>query len=718
MSVIYDETRNLFFINTEKTSYVLAVIDGYPIHVYWGKKITQIPENADIKDLFGFFGTADENFPKEYPTFGNIDLRAPAINVQNTDGSTITDLRYVSHKISGGKPLLAPLPATYTENDSEAQTLELSLRDELTGLEVSLYYTAFETFNAITRSAKIKNCGNGAIKLDTVMSASLDIMNDNYDFIHLHGGWAGECNIERMPIIKGQQSVDSRQGKSSHAHNPFFALAEKSATETQGDVYGFNLVYSGNFYAGVYASFGTLRAQIGINPFNSGWILEKGEEFQTPEAVMVYSAYGIGEMSRTYHRLYRLRLCRGKYRDAQRPVLVNNWEATYFDFNENKLIALAKKAKSVGIEMLVLDDGWFGKRNSDNCSLGDWHVNLQKIPSGLYGLAEKLNSIGIKFGLWIEPEMVSPNSELYDKHPDWCLHVPGRRRSEIRNQLVLDLSRSEVRDYIVSCINSILKSAKIEYIKWDMNRSLTEVWSRSLNSERQCELYHRYVLGLYDIMERIISENPDVLFESCSSGGGRFDPGMLYYMPQVWTSDNTDGIDRLYIQHGTSLVYPASSVSAHVSSVPNHQVNRTTSLELRGCCATAGQLGYELDLCLMKKEELEKIKEQITFYKEIRDIVHKGDLYRLKSPFEGNSVVWEYVSENKRRIVLFLFTTFFRKCPGKQNIKLLGIDKNFLYKEKTTDKKYSGEYLENVGLFFEQTSDFEEKIIVLESEKV
>ena len=613
MSITFDEREKVFHLTTKNTSYIMKVAkEKYLSHVYWGRKIkTPDMENAQLNRFISFDAvpdTKDRGYSldfvcQEYPVGCGTDYRIPAVQAVFSDGSRAVELIYDSYKITSGKPKLKGLPATYIEDASEADTLEIVLTDTLKSMKVVLMYTAYNEIDAITRSVRIINESSEQILLEKVMSASVDYETSDYDFVELSGAWGRERHIERNRLRSGIQSIESRRGASSHQLNPFFALASKNANEEYGEVYGFNLVYSGNFTAGVEVDqIFKARAYIGMNDYDFSWLLESGESFQAPEAVMVYSSHGFGEMSRVYHRLYRKRLVRGKYRDAIRPILANNWEATYFDFNEEKILELAKTASELGIELLVLDDGWFGKRNSDNCSLGDWYVNKEKLPDGIGGLAEKVKEYGILFGLWFEPEMVSPDSDLYKAHPDWCIHIPGRERTECRNQLTLDLSREDVCEYIIKTVSQVLDEAAIGYVKWDMNRHMSELGSAGLPPKRQKEMPHRYMLGLYHVMEEIVSKHPDVLFESCSGGGGRFDPGMLYYMPQTWTSDDTDAVERLYIQYGTSLVYPVSAMGCHVSAVPNHQAHRMTSLSMRGDVAMSGNFGYELDLAAFTEE--------------------------------------------------------------------------------------------------------------------
>ncbi|MBZ4644526.1 MAG: Alpha-galactosidase [Clostridia bacterium] len=709
MSIIYNESNRIFHLQAKDTSYVLQVLErGYVAHLYWGKKVKtsnlshllQFKERAFSPNPYPYdLSLSLDTLPQEYPAYGNTDFRSPAYQIQLENGSTISDLRYKSHKILKGKPQLKGLPATYIESEDEAETLQLELVDTVTGLEVILSYTVYEQFNAITRSVLFMNKGNQPLKILRALSMSVDFSDANFDFMQLSGAWARERHIKRRPLVSGSQSVESRRGTSSHQQNPFIALLRRDTNEDYGEAYGFNLVYSGNFLAQAEVDqYDNTRVSIGINPFDFTWILGPGEEFQTPEVVLVYSDSGIGKMSRTYHKLYRTRLCRGQYRDRVRPILINNWEATYFDFNAEKIESIAKSAKELGIELFVLDDGWFGKRDRDNCSLGDWFVNRKKFPEGLEDIVKKVNDMGMQFGLWFEPEMISADSDLYRAHPDWCLHVPNRPCSEGRNQLVLDLSRKEVCDAIIKMVSDILSSAPITYVKWDMNRHLTEIGSASLPAEKQRETAHRYVLGLYRIMDEITRAFPHILFESCSGGGGRFDPGILYYMPQTWTSDNTDAVSRLYIQYGTSIVYPVSTMGAHVSAVPNHQVHRNTSLEMRGNVAMSGNFGYELDLTKLTEEEKGIVKKQVAYYKDIRHLVQFGEFYRLISPFEGNEAAWMFVSEDQTEALVAYFNILAQPNPPMKKLRLKGLNPAINYRLMDTDKIYGGDELMFIGL--------------------
>ncbi|GIM28195.1 alpha-galactosidase [Clostridium polyendosporum] len=690
MGIEYNEKSEIFHLKAKDTSYIMELFKSrYVASLYWGKKIRSSDVSRILQVKYRSFSPdtdpSDRTFsldtlPQEYPAYGNSDFRSPAYQIQLNNGSTISNAIYKQHKIFQGKAKLEGLPSTYVEAEYEAQTLEIELFDELIRLSIILSYTVYENFDVITRSVRFINRGQENIKILRALSMNVDFKDDYFDFLQLSGAHTRERQVQRRSLVTGIHSIESRRGASSHQENPFIALLRKDSNEHQGEAYGFSFVYSGNFLAQVEVDqYRTSRVSVGINPFDFSWLLEPGQCFQTPEVVMVYSDCGLNKMSQTYHKLYRTRLCRGKYRDRIRPILINNWEATYFNFNSEILLNLAKEAKELGIELFVLDDGWFSQRNSDTCCLGDWFVNKAKIPEGLYGLSNRINNLGMEFGLWVEPEMVSPNSELYKNHPDWVIHVPNRPRSESRNQLILDLSRKEVCDMIIKVISDILASANISYVKWDMNRNMTEIGSASLPPERQRETAHRYMLGLYRILDKITSTFPDILFESCSGGGGRFDPGMLYYMPQVWTSDNTDAIARLGIQYGTSIVYPQITMGAHVSAVPNHQTQRITSLKIRGDVAMSANLGYEVDLTKLVEVEKKIIKQQVTIYKDMRELVQFGIFYRLLSPFEGNETAWMIVSENKAEFVVYYYRVLAEANAPFSSLRLKGLDPEIDY---------------------------------------
>ena len=710
MSIIFQEATKVFHLQTGNTSYIMQIYkEGYLAHLYWGRRIRETISNdfLSLKERNSFSANPDnednaftlDTLPQEYPAYGNTDFRVPAYEVELENGTTITDFRFQSYNILKGKPKLKGLPATYAENENEAETLEIVMQDSLTGLKAILSYTVFENHEVITRNVRFINEGNSRLKLLRALSMSVDFNKDEFDFLQLSGSWARERHIERVHLNTGNKSIESRRGASGHQQNPFIALLSKDATEEQGQVYGFSLVYSGNFLAQAEVDqYHTTRVSMGINPFGFSWILEKGDTFQTPEVVMVYSSEGIGKMSRTYHKFYRTRLCRGNFRDKVRPVLVNNWEATYFDFNAERIEEIAKVGEELGIELFVLDDGWFGKRDSDNSSLGDWIVDKNKLPKGLNDLANRVNKLSLKFGLWFEPEMVSPDSDLYRAHPDWCLHVPDRTRSMARTQLILDLSREDVCNYIIKSVDDVLKSAPISYVKWDMNRNMTEIGSALLPAERQKETAHRYMLGLYSVMDSITSSFPNILFESCSGGGGRFDPGILCYMPQTWTSDDTDAVERLKIQYGTSIVYPACTMGSHVSAIPNHQVARNTSLKMRGDVAMSGNLGYELDLTKFSEVEKQQVKLQIIEYKEIRELIQYGEMYRLQSPFQGNETAWMFVAENKKEAFVSYFKVL--AVPNEQikKLTLRGLDPSKDYRVIGEKGFYGGDELMYEGL--------------------
>lgn len=722
MAILFDEKNKIFYLSTKSTSYVLGFMNRHLVHIYWGKRLNSVgplsfavphcsrscAQYNDVQDK----EISTDTLPLEFPTYGNTDLRTPQYHALYQDGSTISEFNYVSHKIYDGKPQICGLPSTFA-SEEEAKTLEIAMRDEKTGVEVFLLYTVFEEKNAITRSVRVENKGKKAINIQKLLSASVDFYGKDYETLTLCGATIRERYIERTPLSYGNFSVDSKRGSSSHARNPFIALLSKNATEEQGEVYAMSLVYSGNFTAGVYVDpYDMSRMYIGLNPFDFNWRLETGESFTSPEAVMVYSDKGIGGMSRTYHKLYLNNLCKSKFAKTPRPVLINSWETVYFDFNEEKILEIAENAKKIGVELMVLDDGWFGERNDDTTSLGDWYVNTKKLPEGLSGLADKIEKKGMKFGLWLEPEMISPKSKLYEEHPDWCLHVEGRSRSLGRNQLVLDFANPEVCEYILDVIRDILKSAKISYIKWDMNRNMSEIGSSYLPPERQRETAHRYILGLYYILEKLTGEFSDVLFESCSAGGGRFDPGMLYYMPQTWTSDDSDAVERMKIQYGTSIVYPAAAMGAHISAVPNHQVHRTTSMKTRGNVAMMGQFGLELDLKKLSEEELSETAKCIEQFKKLRNTIHFGDMYRLKSPFEGNLTAWQFVAEDGTESVVCICNTLAEANGPYHFIKLQGLESDAIYEDKENGIKLSGETLMQIGISVKCPTDFDSKVYV------
>ncbi len=634
---------------------------------------------------------------QEYPSAGASDFRAPAYEIEANTGAHTPELKYKKHRIVKGKPHIDGLPSVYTEGDDEAETLMITTEDKLHGIEVKLYYTIFNKLNVICRHSKIVNTGHGYISVDNAQSVSVDFPPGDYEYIHLEGAWAREKHVERNLVSKGFQGFESKRGASGHSENPFLMFFDKGSDEDHGNVYGISLIYSGNHrFLMERCEYGSVRVQAGINPFNFRFKLDHGESLVTPEAVIVYSQNGFSEMSHTFHELYRTRLCRGYWRDKPRPIVVNNWEATYFDFTKDKLMAIADIAAQIGIELFVLDDGWFGRRNDERSSLGDWYSNEKKLGGTLKELAREINDRGLKFGLWIEPEMISEDSDLYRMHPDWAIRIPGAKRHYSRHQFVLDYTRSDVREYILDRMTGILKSANIEYVKWDMNRNMSDVYSNALENDRQGEFYHRYILGLYEVLERITSAFPEILFEGCSGGGGRNDPGMLYYMPQNWISDDTDASERLYIQYGCSMVYPPSSWSCHVSAVPNHQIGRMSPLSMRGIVSMNGAFGYELDLSSLREEELYEMRSQIILYKRIRGLVMIGRYYRLIDPYKTGRSAWMYVSEDKKRAVVCYVVI--KAQPSNEilylRLKGLGSETKYSVGERTV----TGRTLMNFGI--------------------
>lgn len=716
MSIVYRESDRTFYLSGGGMSYVLHVTDtGELLNLWWGARV---PDGAVRPDLSEYpegasFDKERNHLPWELPTRGSGWYGTPAVSAVNAHGDDVTVLKYVSHTIAPGKPALPGLPSTYVESPEEAGSLEILMKDPLTGLNVTARYTVFEKTGALTRSLRLKNAGDGALRINALLPASVPLRGEGYEVIHLKGGWARERRPVRMPVGEGEYRIFSQRGASGHEENPFLAVVEPGTDEFSGAVRAMSFVYSGSFLAGTFSdNMFAARMYMGMEPNTFRWLLEPGEELNSPEVVLVYSDDGLNGMSRIYHTLYRTRLVRGRWRDLPRPVLVNNWEGTYFDFNEEKILSIARKAKEIGVELMVLDDGWFGKRNTDNCSLGDWVVNREKLPNGIRGLAEKVNALGLRFGLWFEPEMVSPDSDLYRAHPDWCLHVDGRERTQARQQLILDLSRREVQDYIISAVSAVLREAPVGYVKWDMNRNMTEHFSAALSPERQMETQHRYILGLYRVLEEITSAFPEVLFESCSGGGGRFDPGMLYYMPQTWTSDDTDAVERCRIQYGTSYVYPASAMGAHVSAVPNHQTGRITPLRTRGEVAMGGNFGFELDLSRLTEEETEEAKRLVKQVKQLRELTGHGEFTRLVSPFEGRYTAWQFASQDASELLLFVCQSLCMPNRPPVRIRMKGLTPGARYRDDAGET-YSAEELMYLGKLLRLRRDFESAAVHL-----
>ena len=694
-----------FHLRNERVSYVFRAVNGkYLMHAHFGKRIggvrgnllrrfAMVPETAYDRNEFRL-----DMLPQEVPTFGYGDLREGMLGIRGEDGANALDLTYRSYEIVNGKPALAGLPAAYDE-DGACKTLRVTLADDRLGLSCDLFYTVFEDCDIIARHAELRNTGVQKLKIDRALSACVDFHTSGYKLLTLSGAWARERRMDWQPLVQGTQGIASSRGASSPQHNPFMALAAKGATETLGDVYGFALVYSGNFRTDATVDqYGQTRAMIGLNDAGFEWQLLPGETFVTPEAVLCYSADGLSGMSRSFHTLCHRHIARGRYRDAQRPMLLNNWEATYFDFDEAKLLSIARKAAEIGVELFVLDDGWFGHRDADDSSLGDWVEDKRKLPGGLERLSEAVHSMGLKFGLWFEPEMVSPDSDLYRAHPDWCLHSEGLERLTGRHQLILDMSRADVCEYVYHAVADVLARVNIDYVKWDMNRNFSPVGSALLPPERQPEVPHRYMLGLYNVLEKLTNAFPDVLFESCASGGGRFDLGMLCYMPQTWCSDNTDAHDRCLIQYATSLVFPPSTMGAHISAVPNHQTGRTTALATRSDVAMGGTYGFELDVTRLPDEEIAEMQQLLARVKGVRGTLLYGHFHRLQNPFEENGAAWMSVAEDGREAVVTCVR--FRAMVNRTlaSLPLRGLKPDVCYLVEETGERLYGDELMTLGL--------------------
>lgn len=716
MSIFYDENQKSFYLGAGKASYVLHVDeDGRLLNQHWGARV---PDGALSPDFSHYptlasFDPRTNALPWELPTRGSGWYGEPAVAATNAKGDDMVQLTYVSHAIYMGKNRLPGLPATFARREGDAETLEIELMDRLTGLRVTAVYGVFERTGAITRSLRLKNESGEDMQINGVLSASAPVHGSGYDVIHLKGAWARERHVMRKTQGEGEYRIFSQRGASGHEANPFLALCERSATEFSGEVWAVSLVYSGSFEALSYVNnTENSRLSIGLNPDVFTWKLEPGETFVSPEAAMVYSPDGLNGMSHAFHRLYSENLMRSKWFERDRPILINNWEATYFNFDEEKILQIARRAKELGVEMLVLDDGWFGKRNTDNCSLGDWVVNPEKLPGGLNGLSDRLHDLGLKFGLWFEPEMISPDSDLYRAHPDWCLHVDGRARVEMRNQLILDLSRKEVQDYIIESVSAVLESARIEYVKWDMNRNMTEPFSGAQTPERQKETQHRYMLGLYRVLEEITARFPEILFESCSGGGGRFDPGMLYYMPQTWTSDDSDAVERMFIQYGTSFVYPPCAMGAHVSAVPNHQTGRTTAMQTRGDVALGGNFGFELDLSQLSDADAETVRRLIEREKQVRTLVRTGEFTRLLSPFDHPYAAWQFRARDNSEALICAYRLMTKPATPHLLLKASGLDESAVYMDDDGNT-CSGAALTRYGLWLHLPGDFTSKVIHL-----
>ena len=695
---------NLFHLRNDRISYIFLVMpENVLAHIYFGRRLRrvdpdQVLRSAGSGDTYNFTvqQCGLDRLPQEFPSFGLGDQREGALRVENADGSGAVDLRFVSALIEEGKPALDGLPATF---GGSCQTLRITLRDQQTNLQAELSYTVFDDCDAIARSVRLTNLSLADIKITGIMSLCMDLKNDGWDFITLSGAWGRERNVIRRPLVPGFQGVATRCGASSLQQSPFLALARKETTESQGEAIGAALVYSGNFkaQAAVYWN-DSVRLSLGINDTDFSWALAPGEAFQAPEAVLVYSREGLDGMSRQFHALWENHLLPRRWAKAPRPVLLNSWEAAYFDIDEEKLVSIAKSAADAGMELFVVDDGWFGRRDDDTTSLGDWQPDKNKLPGGLGRLADRVRALGLQFGIWMEPEMVSPDSDLYRAHPDWAIHIPGRAGITGRHQFILDMSRKDVQDFVVQAVSSTIRDSKAAYVKWDMNRNFTNIGSAALPPEQQMELPHRYILGLYAVMERLVKAFPNVLFEGCSSGGGRFDPGMLYYVPQFWCSDNTDALCRCRIQYGTSMFLPPSAMGSHLSAVPNHQTGRITPIDTRFAVALGGCFGYELDPRKLTADEQEAMKQQVQYARDTEECRQQGLFYRLLSPFEGNDTAWMTVSKDQKTAVFTFVRDHALANVVPALVKLQGLNPDQKYQIAETNETYYGDELMYSGL--------------------
>lgn len=707
MAIIIDQTEKLFTIQTKNSTYQMKADSyGFLLHLYYGRHMEGSAEYLLAYYDRGFSGNPydvgmDRTYsmdvlPQEFPSRGSGDYRKPAIDIINADGTYGCDPRYQDYKIGKGKYDLPGLPAVYAD-ENEAETLVITLRDETSGIQVELFYGVLPELDIITRSARITNIGREGIRLERIQSACLDFVGGKFDLLTFYGRHMMERNVQREEVLHGVRQIGSRRGASSHQYNPMMILADRETTEDSGKCYGMSFVYSGNFLGEVELDqFNLTRMQLGIGSDQFSYPLKSGQSFYAPEVVMTYSSEGMGQLSRNFHKCIRRHICRGKYRDVIRPILVNSWEAAYMDFDGNTIRNLAKEAANLGVDMVVMDDGWFGKRNDDNSGLGDWQVNEEKLGCSLGELVRDVNDMGVKFGIWVEPEMISEDSDLFREHPDWVLSIPGKKPVRARNQLVLDFSSEEVVNTVYQKICHVLDQGNIEYLKWDMNRSIADVYSCS--GKAQGTVLYDYMLGLYNFLDKLCERYPNLLIEGCSGGGGRFDMGMMYYTPQIWCSDNTDAIDRLKIQYGTSFGYPLSVVGSHVSDVPNHQTGRGISMKTRGVVAMAGTFGYEMDFAKLSEEDREEIRQQIEDYHKYAPLVYFGDYYRLSSPVSDEAAAWEIVSEDKSEV---LFNVVIQEIHGNMTvpyIRLKGLDSGRMYKDQKSGRIYSADALMEIGM--------------------
>ena len=718
MAITFNETTRIFTLTTAHTTYQMqADAQGYLLHLYYGARTAGEMDYLLNYGDRGFSGNPNsagsdrtyslDALPQEYPSLGTGDFRNYALNIENADGSQCCNPVYITHEIAAGKYTLKGLPFVRAE-ENEAETLKIILEDPVTKVELHLLYGVLEKEDIITRSVIIKNAGKAPVTVKKAQSACLDFLHGDYDLIKFYGRHAMERNMERMPVSHESTRIGSRRGTSSHQYNPGVILAGKNTNEDSGSCYGMLFVYSGNFLVEAEKDqYDQTRIQMGLTDELFAYPLEAGAEFTAPEVILSYTNKGLSRLSQQYHHCIMNHICQGKYVHANRPVLINSWEAAYFDFTGDTIVELAKEAKALGIDMVVMDDGWFGKRNDDNSSLGDWYVNEEKLGGTLTKLIERVNAEGVKFGIWIEPEMVSEDSDLYREHPDWAITIPGRKPVRSRNQLVLDFSRKEVRDEIFKRICAVLDQGNVEYIKWDMNRSLADIYASNVTYD--------YVLGVYDFLEKLTNRYPDILIEGCSGGGGRFDAGMLYYTPQIWCSDNTDAINRTRIQYGTSFFYPVAAMGSHVSAVPNHQTGRVTSMHTRGVAAMSGTFGYELNPALLNAKEKAEIRAQLAQYREYQELIREGDYYRLSNPFQDNFAAWMVVSDDRSKALVSVIRLTAEANLPAAYVTLKGIEEDAFYREKTTGKVYPGAALMEAGILLPAAvSEYEAYQIALE----
>ena len=718
MAITFNETTRIFTLTTAHTTYQMqADAQGYLLHLYYGARTAGEMDYLLNYGDRGFSGNPNsagsdrtyslDALPQEYPSLGTGDFRNYALNIENADGSQCCNPVYITHEIAAGKYTLKGLPFVRAE-ENEAETLKIILEDPVTKVELHLLYGVLEKEDIITRSVIIKNAGKAPVTVKKAQSACLDFLHGDYDLIKFYGRHAMERNMERMPVSHESTRIGSRRGTSSHQYNPGVILAGKNTNEDSGSCYGMLFVYSGNFLVEAEKDqYDQTRIQMGLTDELFAYPLEAGAEFTAPEVILSYTNKGLSRLSQQYHHCIMNHICQGKYVHANRPVLINSWEAAYFDFTGDTIVELAKEAKALGIDMVVMDDGWFGKRNDDNSSLGDWYVNEEKLGGTLTKLIERVNAEGVKFGIWIEPEMVSEDSDLYREHPEWAITIPGRKPVRSRNQLVLDFSRKEVRDEIFKRICAVLDQGNVEYIKWDMNRSLADIYAPNVTYD--------YVLGVYDFLEKLTNRYPDILIEGCSGGGGRFDAGMLYYTPQIWCSDNTDAINRTRIQYGTSFFYPVAAMGSHVSAVPNHQTGRVTSMHTRGVAAMSGTFGYELNPALLNAKEKAEIRAQLAQYREYQELIREGDYYRLSNPFQDNFAAWMVVSDDRSKALVSVIRLTAEANPPAAYVTLKGMEEDAFYREKTTGKVYTGAALMEAGILLPAAvSEYEAYQIELE----